>query len=132
MTEEEQNNTPPVPVNPVIEETVKIWPFAGGSFTLDMNALATDAQDSTLRYKIESTSFIEGTDYTVDNNGILTMDHFSLSKGSFTISATDSGGLSCEINVIVKSINIGLMTLIGMGVLALVTAVILQFCYILH
>lgn len=124
MTEEEQNNTPPVPVNPVIEETVKIWPFAGGSFTLDMNALATDAQDSTLRYKIESTSFIEGTDYTVDNNGILTMDHFSLSKGSFTISATDSGGLSCEINVIVKSINIGLMTLIGMGVLALVTAVI--------
>ena len=48
----------------------------------------------------------------------------SVSKGSFTISATDSGGLSCEINVIVKSINIGLMTLIGMGVLALVTAVI--------
>ena len=124
LTEEEQNNTPPVPVNPVIEETVKIWPFVGGSFTLDMNTLATDAQDSTLRYKIESTSFIEGMDYTVDNNGILTMDHFSLSKGSFTISATDSGGLSCEINVIVKSINIGLMTLIGMGVLALVTAVI--------
>ena len=29
-----------------------------------------------------------------------------------------------KINVIVKSINIGLMTLIGMGVLALVTAVI--------
>ncbi len=56
-----------------------------------MNTLATDAQDSTLRYKIESTSFIEGMDYTVDN-GILTMDHFSLSKGSFTISATDSGG----------------------------------------
>lgn len=89
-----------------------------------MNELATDAQDSTLRYKIESTSFIEGTDYTVDNNGILTMEHFSLSKGSFTISATDSGGLSCEINVIVKSINIGLITLIGMGILALVTAVI--------
>ena len=124
LTEEEQNNTPPVPVNPVIEETVKIWPFTGGGFTLDMNELATDAQDSTLRYKIESTSFIEGTDYTVDNNGILTMEHFSLSKGSFTISATDSGGLSCEINVIVKSINIGLITLIGMGILALVTAVI--------
>lgn len=124
LTEEEQNNTPPVPVNPVIEETVKIWPFAGGSFTLDMNTLATDAQDSTLRYKIESTSFIEGTDYTVDNNGILTMDHFSLSKGAFTISATDSGGLSCEINVIVKSVNIGLMTLIGTGVLVLIGAVI--------
>lgn len=124
LTEDEKNNTPPVPVNPVVEETVNIWPFVGGNFTLDMNTLATDAQDSTLRYKVESSSFIEGTDYTVDSNGILTMDHFSLSKGAFTISATDSWGLSCEIEVIVKSVNIGLLTLIGIGVLALIAAII--------
>lgn len=124
LTEDEKNNTPPVPVNPVVEETVNIWPFVGGKFTLDMNTLATDAQDSTLRYKVESSSFIEGTDYTVDSNGILTMDHFSLSKGAFTISATDSWGLSCEIEVIVKSVNIGLLTLIGIGVLALIAAII--------
>lgn len=124
LTEDEKNNTPPVPVNPVVEEAVNIWPFVGGNFTLDMNTLATDAQDSTLRYKVESSSFIEGTDYTVDSNGILTMDHFSLSKGAFTISATDSWGLSCEIEVIVKSVNIGLLTLIGVGVLALIAAII--------
>lgn len=124
LTENEKNNTPPVPVQPVVEETVNIWPFVGGSYTLDMNTLATDAQDSTLRYKVESSSFIEGTDYMVDSNGILTMDHFSLSKGAFTISATDSWGLSCEIEVIVKSINIGLMTLIGIGVLALIATIV--------
>ena len=124
LTEDEKNNTPPVPVNPVVEEAVNIWPFVGGNFTLDMNTLATDAQDSALRYKVESSSFIEGTDYTVDSNGILTMDHFSLSKGAFTISATDSWGLSCEIEVIVKSVNIGLLTLIGAGVLALIAAII--------
>lgn len=124
LSEDEKNNTPPVPVEPIVEKTVNIWPFVGGSFTLDMNTLATDAQDATLRYKVESSSFIEGTDYTVDSNGILTMENFSLSKGAFTISATDSWGLSCEIEVIVKSYNIGLMTLIGLGILALIAAVI--------
>ena len=109
---------------------MNIWPFVGGSFTLDMNTLATDAQDSTLRYKVESSSFIEGTDYTVDSNGILTMDHFSLSKGAFTISATDSWGLSCEIEVIVKSVNIGLLTLIGLGVAALIVLIILVSLFI--
>lgn len=124
LTEEEKNNTAPIPVNEVIEESVNIWPFKGGSYTLDMNTLATDEQDDTLRYKIVSSSFIEGTDYTVDADGILYMDHFSLSKGAFTISATDSGGLSCEIEVIIRAYNIGLMTLIGMGTLALIGAII--------
>ena len=127
LTEDEKNNTPPVPVDPVIEKTVNIWPFTGGRFTLDLNTLATDAQDPVLRYKIESSSFIEGTDYTVDSSGILTMDHFSLSKGAFAISATDSRGLSCDIEVIVKTVNIGLITLIGAGVLALAAAVIFAF-----
>jgi len=124
LTDAEKNNTAPVPVAPVVEESVKIWPFKGGSFTLDMNTLATDAQDDTLRYKVESSSFMEGTDYTVDANGILNMDHFSLSKGAFTISATDSWGLSCQIEVIVKTYNIGVMTLIGIGVLGLIAAII--------
>lgn len=124
LTEEEKNNTAPIPVNEVIEENVNIWPFKGGSYTLDLNTLATDEQDDTLRYKIVSSSFIEGTDYTVDADGILYMDHFSLSKGAFTISATDSGGLSCEIEVIIRAYNIGLMTLIGLGILALIGAII--------
>lgn len=130
LEEIKPSNTPPTPVNPIVEETVNIWPFVGGSFTLDMNTLATDAEDSTLRYKVESSSFIEGTDYTVGSNGLLTMDHFSLSKGAFTISATDSWGLSCEIEVIVKTVNIGLLTLIGIGVLALIAAII--FGVLLH
>lgn len=124
LTEEENNNTPPTPVNEIVEASVNIWPFKGGSYTLNMNTLATDEQDDTLRYKIVSSSFIEGTDYTVDANGILCMDHFSLSKGAFTISATDSGGLSCEIEVIIRAYNIGLMTLIGIGILALIGAIV--------
>lgn len=120
MTEKEKNNTAPTPVNEVVEASVNIWPFKGGSYTLDMKTLATDAQNDPLRYKIVSSSFIEGTDYTVSADDILNMDHFSLSKGAFTIRATDTGGLSCDIEVIVRAYNIGMMTLIGMGILALI------------
>ena len=120
----EQVNTAPVPVDDVVKATVNIWPFKGGSYTLDLNTLDTDAEDSALNYKILSSSFIEGTDYTVDADGVLRMDHFSLSKGAFTVRATDSGGLSCEIEVIVHAINIGIVTLIVLGILALVAAAI--------
>lgn len=120
LTEEEKNNTPPVPVREIVEESVTIWPFKGGNYTLDLNTLATDAQDDTLKYKIVSSSFIQGTDYTVDDVGILHMDNFSLSKGAYTIRATDSGGLSCDIEVIIRAYNIGLMALIGIAVLVLI------------
>ena len=125
LSERERKNTPPQPVEEVVEAKVAIWPFKGGSYTLDLNTLATDAQDDVLKYKIKSSSFIEGTDYTVDDNGVLHMDHFSLSKGAFTISAYDSMGLSCDIEVIVKTYNIGVMTMIGLGILALIGLAIL-------
>lgn len=130
LTEKEKNNTAPTPVNEVVEASVNIWPFKGGSYTLDMKTLATDAQNDPLRYKIVSSSFIEGTDYTVSADDVLNMDHFSLSKGAFTIRATDTGGLSCDIEVIVRAYNIGMMTLIGMGILAVIGLVV--FCILLY
>lgn len=130
LTEKEKNNTAPTPVNEVVEASVNIWPFKGGSYTLDMKTLATDAQNDPLRYKIVSSSFIEGTDYTVSADDVLYMDHFSLSKGAFTIRATDTGGLSCDIEVIVRAYNIGMMTLIGMGILAVIGLVV--FCILLY
>lgn len=124
-TGQELNNTPPVPVKEVVEATVKVWPIKGGSYTLDLNTLASDGQDETLEYRILSSSFLEGEDYAVDGDGVLHMDHFSLSKGAFTIRATDSGGLYCDIEVIVRALNIGKMTLLGMLLLALLGAAVL-------
>lgn len=122
---EPPKNNPPTAVNDKVEATVNIWPFKGGEYTLDLKTLATDQEDSTLRYKIVSSSFIENTDYTVSSDDILKMDHFSLSKGSYTISATDSFGESCQIEVVIKTVNIGLLTVIGLGIIALIVAAIL-------
>ena len=117
-------NTPPTPVSEVVEATVNIWPFRSGSYTLDLNTLASDAEDDTLKYKIISTSFRENSDYTVDAGSVLHMEQFSLSKGSFTIRAIDSGGLYCDVEVIVRTINIGLVTLAGLAALALLAAAV--------
>ena len=113
------SNTPPTPFEAVVEKSVYIFPFSTPSFLFDMNSLASDLEDEDLRYKVESSSFIDGTDYSIDNE-VLELYHFSISKGAFKIRATDSGGLSCKIELIVTSHNVGLMALIGMGLIGLV------------
>lgn len=128
--EEEVVNQAPEPVKDKIEKSVYIWPIKGGSFTLDLKTLAEDAEDDTLRYTIQSSSFLEGTDYSIDADNVLTQNHFSLKKGSYTVKATDSGGLSCEIEVVVKTYNVGVMMLIGLGVLILIGVIVFGiFCY---
>ncbi len=112
-------NEPPASNKNPVDKTVFLWPFMNSSFVLDMATLAADPEGEALRYTIVSSSFMEGTDYTVDGN-ILTLGHFSLSKGSFDIKATDPGGLFCNIEVRVTSHNVGIWALIALGVAALV------------
>ncbi len=120
----ETENTSPKAIESVIRKTVYIWPFKGSSLSIDMTELAEDEQDKELVYKVVSSSYMEGTDYHIDGNTI-ELEHFSLSKGSFDIKATDSGGLSCNIELIVTVRNVGVMALIGLGIAAL--AVLIGF-----
>lgn len=116
---------PPIPVETPIKKTVYVLPFKGGSLTLDLKTLATDPVDGALRYAVAASSFIEGTDYTIDAGNVLTLDHFSISKGFFTIRATNSSGLSCDIQVEVTKRDVGLMTALVTGLIALVVAAVL-------
>ena len=121
--EKTRPNTPPTPVENPVKMTVYLWPFKGGSLSIDMSTLAKDAEDKTLSYRVISTSFLEGDDYTIDADTI-NMTDFSLSKGSFDIRAVDSGGLSCDIEVIVTTHNLGIMALIGLGIAGLIALLI--------
>ena len=115
-------NTAPVPVEDPVDYSVNIWPFRDNSLSIDLTELAEDGEDSELRYKVESTTF-PASDYEVEDD-ILTISHYSLSTGDFLIRATDSGGLYCTVTVNIKSRNIGLMALIGIGAAALVALAI--------
>ncbi len=119
----EAQNTPPTPVEDRVKDVVYVWPFKGGSTEIDMSGLATDKEDKELTYTLVSSSFLEGTDYEVKDN-IIKQDHFSLSRGSYTVRATDSGGLTCEIEVEVITRNLGIMALIGIGLIALIVLII--------
>ena len=103
---------------------VYIWPFKGASLEVDLTSLAKDKEDKELNYKILSSSFIEGTDYTIEDN-VIKQNEFSLSRGSYTVRAMDSGGLTCEIEVEVVTRNVGLMALIGIGIIAIIVLIIL-------
>ena len=114
----EKENTPPVPVNAHTKETVYLMPFRKNSLSMDLSGLAKDAEDKGLTYRVVSSSFVEGEDYVLENT-LLKMEGFSLPKGSFLIRAADSGGLFCDMEILVETRNVGLMGLIGLAVLAL-------------
>lgn len=119
-------NAPPSPVRDTVKRTVYTWPFRPANFTLDITGLATDPEDEDLRYSIISSSFLEGKDYSV-NDDVLTVRNFSLHKGAFTVRATDPGGLSCEIEVIITHYNIGVIAACLIAAAGLLTLAILGF-----
>ncbi len=131
-TEEEKQktaaNTPPAPVENRVKNIVYKWPFKDASIKIDMKSLAKDKEDKELKYKIVSSSFLEGTDYVVDKD-IIIQDKFSLSRGSYTVRAMDSGGLACEIEVEVHCRNVGVMALIGIGLIAVIVLIVLLILF---
>lgn len=90
----------------------------------DVSSFATDDQEEPLIYKLSSTSFVEGEDYSFDGQ-TLQMNHFSLSKGDFVFTAYDKFGESCDINLRIKTRNIGLITVILIAVIAIAVIVAL-------
>ena len=114
-------NTPPVAKNEVLKKHINIWPFLiETDSTIDLTEAATDAEDSTLNYKIVSSTWLED-DYSLEGSNI-TINNFSVSKGSFKVEAYDSQGACCSFDVKVTSTNIGLLAMILMligGLIAL-------------
>lgn len=113
-------NTPPVVLKESTEATGYIWPLFDLDCSVDLSGMASDKEDSDLTYSVVSSSFMDDS-YEIDGN-ILRMKDFDISKGSFTIAATDSMGAVCEFEVYMKSRNMGLYFAI---IVALIIAIIL-------
>ena len=127
LTEEEKNNTAPVPVTDKIKKTVYIIPFKDNTVSFDLKGLAKDKEDKELHYMVASSSFIEGKDYSLGDDMVLKLYHYSLSRGDFDIKATDSKGLSCNISIVVKSINIGVVTAIAVLIIGLIVLAVMGY-----
>lgn len=111
-------NTPPTVVEDSITKTVNIWPLIELDCSVDLAEAVTDKEDKNLTFTIDSTSFL---DESYELNGtVLSMKDFDISKGSFTIKATDSMGASAIFEVYMISRNIPLYIAIGVFILGLI------------
>ena len=124
---EQPQNHPPVPVNETISENVTVWPVRTQPYQLDLKTLATDPDEGdTLTYTVTESSFLAGEDYSVDENQILTLQRFGrLPRGMFEITATDSGGESCAIQVNLQIRFVAFFVAAGIGVAAALALLIL-------
>jgi len=117
------NNISPEANKTPVKKVVYIWPLKSPHLSIDMSSLVKNPKDD-MRYEIVSSSFIKDKDYVVDND-IIEMEHFSLSKGSFDVKVTNVKGLSCNIEVIVKSYNVGIMACIGIAIVIVIALIII-------
>lgn len=118
------NNREPVPAEELPSAHANIWPFAGGSASLDLEGTATDPDGEPLTYTIVSSAFVP-EDYTLEGTK-LTVHHYSVSRGSFTIQATDPHGAFCTYDVRFTSTSIGLVMALLM-LLGCVAALVVLF-----
>lgn len=117
-------NTPPVAAADVIKRHINRWPFLiKTDSTIDLSETAKDAEDDKMQYKVASSTWLED-DYCL-NGDKLTIEKFSVSKGSFTIEAYDSKGAYCTYEIAVTSTNIGLWAVILILVGILLTLAIM-------
>lgn len=123
------NNRTPEASGETLTAHAYVWPFLGGKATLDLTGAATDPDGDDLTYSVESSAFMKD-DYDLDGNE-LTVSNFSISKGSFTIRATDRYGAYCTFDVSFTSTNVGLIIALLLVVGILVTLIVI-FLVIRH
>lgn len=77
------NNLAPIPTGEKLSAHANIWPFIGGSTSMDLSGAVADPEGQDLIYSIESSAF-NTEDYKL-NGAELSVDNFSIPKGSFTV-----------------------------------------------
>lgn len=107
-----------------IEEHINAWPFFTKEHDIDLSGAVVDSEDSNLKYSIENTAF-KDTTYELRGTTLKIIDFYDLSKGSFTVKATDSMGASTEFEVVVTITNLGIIALIVLGGSILIVLIII-------
>lgn len=107
-----------------IEEHINAWPFFTKEHDIDLSEAVVDTEDNSLKYSIENTAF-KDTTYELNGTTLKIIDFFDLSKGSFTVKATDSMGASTEFEVVVTITNLGIIALIILGGSILIVLIII-------
>ena len=120
-------NNAPKPKDTPIEYTVYVIPFRNNDFSFEMKDLASDKDGDKLSYIIDPDMppTVLEEDYEVDGDTV-TVKKFGLRKEEFTIRAVDPYGEYCQIEIVIKSIHVGLITVIALSVIGIIVLVLLS------
>ena len=108
----------------IIEDHFYVWPLFTKEHDIDISGVVSDTEDNKLKYTVINTAF-KDTSYELNGETLTIVDFYDLSKGSFTIKATDSMGASVDFEVVVSMTNVGIIALIVLGGIILLVLIAL-------
>ncbi len=121
-------NQPPVVTSEEKEISRHFWvfPFFTKTCEVDLSEVVKDPDGSPLTYSVTFSTF-KDTTYSVDGSKLIISDFYDLSKGKCTVKATDDKNSYVEFDVYISLTNVGILTLIiiGVGGLLFIAALIL-------
>lgn len=101
-----------------------VFPFFTKTCEVDLTKAATDPDGEPLKYEVLSSTFKNST-YEVEGNKLVIKDFYDLSKGICTVRAKDAKNAFAEFDVTVSLTNVGILTMIIIGVGALIVVGVL-------
>ena len=96
-----------------------VFPFFTKTCEVDLTKAVTDPDGEPLKFEVVSSTF-KNTTYEIDGDKLVIKDFYDLSKGICTIRAKDAKNAFAEFDVTVSLTNVGIITIIVVGVGAIV------------
>lgn len=124
MTVQKANTKPEWKEDPVIIDK-KVHLFSKSLYTLDLNTLASDAEDKELDFQIVDSAFEEEEVY-LENDSRLNIRIKTCGNGSLTVAATDQAGEATEVQIQIQTVSVtGRILLVILLILLLVALLLL-------
>ena len=117
------NNTAPVATVTNLTAHANVWPFFGGKASVELEGAALDPEGQPLVFSVDSSAFKQD-DYVLEGT-VLTVNKFSIPKGTISVRATDPFGAYCTFDVLYTSTNIGLIMVILIALGAVIALVVI-------
>lgn len=125
LTVQKANTRPEWKQDP-IEIDKKIHLFSKSLYTLDLNTLASDAEDAELDFQITDSEF-EAEEVYLEDGSALKIRIKTCGNGSLTVAATDQAGASADVKIQITTASVTGWILLIIFLVILLAALILLF-----
>lgn len=123
VTVQKENTVPEWKQDPVVIEK-KTHLFSKSLYTLDLNTLASDAEDDMLEFQVVDSEF-EKDDVQIQSGSMLNVKIKSCGSGSLTVEAVDQAGASAQVQIQIQTTSVTSTILLVLALVFLLIAFVL-------